>query len=358
MTDGPTPPVLVTGGSGFVASHVVRELLERGHRVRATVRDLSRSAKLAPLRALQATHPGRLDLFEADLLREGSFDRAMHGCRWVFHVACPFLIPGQIRDSYRDVLEPAMSGTGSVLGSVRRTMSVDRVVLTSTVGTLFGDYTDVLGMPDRTLTEEHWNTSSTLDSDPAHYAKTSAERLAWELAGGQTRWSLVVVNPGLVLGPTLGGTSDSGSLFLMDELMRGAFFYGSPNFSFPVVDVRDLAAAHVLAAATPSAHGRYIIARPEMVSFAEMAAVIRGRHPWRLTVPRHRVPDLAVRVLGQRFGLSRDYIARHLGIRFAVDNRRGLTDLGLTYRPVEETVLDHFETWRAARRRTADATSA
>ena len=350
-------PVLVTGGTGFVASHLVSALLDRGHTVRASVRDLGRADKVGPLRQLADGTPGTLELLEADLLHAGAFDEAMAGCRVVFHVASPFLLPEQIKDPRRDVLDPALQGTRNVLGSIERTPEVERLVLTSTVGAIFGDYADVLEMEDATLTEEYFNTTSTLKNNPYHYAKTVAELEAWSAARAQDRWSMVTINPGLVLGPALVPGSESGSLFLMNELMSGYFFYGAPNFSFTFVDVRDVATAHVRAAEREAASGRYILARPEMVSMAAMSRIVRDRFPNRLALPRHQVPDVAVRVLGPRFGLTQDYIRKHLGIRFAIENRRSVEELGIEYRPVEETVLAHYEAWRGQRRsrRYADA---
>jgi nucleoside-diphosphate-sugar epimerase len=343
--------VLVTGGTGFVASHLVSQLLDRGYTVRASVRSLANEAKTGPLRRLGAGAGGRgrLELFEADLLTPGSFDAAADGCAYVFHVASPFLLPEQIKHTGSDVIKPAVAGTRNVIAAVERAPSVRRLVLTSTVGAIFGDYIDVLGMENQTLSERYFNTTSTPENNPYHYAKTIAEQEAWELAKAQDRWSLVTVNPGLILGPTLLPASESGSLFLMNELMAGYFFYGAPGFSFTFADVRDVAAAHIAAAENPAASGRYILARPEMVSMHEMALILRSEHPWRLLIPRHRVPDAAVRVLGPRFGLTRDYIAKHLGIRFAVDNRRSVAELGIACRPVRETMLDHYESWRAQR---------
>jgi nucleoside-diphosphate-sugar epimerase len=343
-------PVLVTGGSGFVASHLVAQLLDRGYAVRATVRDLTRADKVEPLRRLAADRAGTLVLFQADLLRAGSFDEAMAGCRVVFHVASPFLLPEQIRDPRRDLLDPALTGTRNVLATAESTPSVERVVLTSTVGAIFGDYADVEEMAGRTLTEEYFNTTSTLENNPYHYAKTVAELEAWSAANAQDRWTMVAINPGLVLGPVLVPGSESGSLFLMNELLSGYFFYGAPNFSFTFVDVRDVATAHVRAAERTAASGRYILARSEMVSMVAMSRIVRDRHPARLGLPRHQVPDIAVRVLGPRFGLTQDYIRKHLGIRFAVDNRRSVEELGIDYRPVEETVLAHYDAWRGQRR--------
>ncbi|HEX7738594.1 MAG TPA: NAD-dependent epimerase/dehydratase family protein [Marmoricola sp.] len=344
-----TGPALVTGGSGFVAGHVVAQLLDEGREVRASVRSLGNDDKVAPLRAIAENRPGTLELFEADLLSPGAFDEAMAGCTHVFHVASPFLMLEQIEDGRTDVFEPVMVGTASVLDAVDATPSVERVVLTSTVGAIFGDYVDVLEMDDHTLSEKYFNTTSTLENNPYHYAKTQAELLAWDRAKAQDRWSMVTINPGLILGPSITGPSDSGSLFLLDELFRGEFFYGAPNFAFTFVDVRDVATAHLRAAATPSASGRYILARPEMVSFLDMARIVRRKHRLQMRVPKHPVPDAAVRVLGPHFGLTQDYISKHLGIRFDVDNHRSIEELGIDYRPVERTVLDHYAAWRRSR---------
>src|SRR5581483_2981230 len=134
---------LVTGGSGFVASQLVEQLLLEGCTVNTTVRSRLNHAKLDPLIELQRKHPGRLQLFEADLLVEGSFAAAMTGCSTVFHVASPFLLPERIKDGRRQVLEPALAGTQNVLRTVCEMPSVERVVLTSTIGAIFGDYIDV-----------------------------------------------------------------------------------------------------------------------------------------------------------------------------------------------------------------------
>jgi len=342
--------VLVTGGSGFVASHLIKQLLEQGDDiVHATVRSLANQSKVGPLTEMQRRYPDRLRLFEADLLQDGSFDRATAGCSIVYHVASPFMLPEKITDGQRQMLEPALSGTRNVLGSVERAASVQRVVLTSTVGAIFGDYIDVLDMTDTTLSEQYFNTSSNIENNPYHYAKTMAEREAWILCGAQTRWSMVTINPGLILGPSITPASESGSLFLLDEMMKGYFFYGVPNLSFTTVDVRDVALAHIRAAERPPANGRYILAEKQMISFLEIARIIRTAHkrPWLLG--KHQVPDWMVRLIGPCFGLTQDYIRKHLGIRFAVDNRRSIDELGIVYRPIGETLIDHYRSWERQR---------
>lgn len=260
-------------------------------------------------------------------------------------------MPEKIKDGQKDMVDPALIGTRNVLVSIERTPSVERLVFTSTVGAIFGDYADVRDMEGQILSERYFNTSSTVENNPYHYAKTVAERAGWDAEAAQDRWRMVSLNPGLILGPSLTSASESGSLFLLEELFKGYFFYGAPDFSFTTVDVRDVADAHIAAAEKPDAKGRYILAARTMTSFIEMSRVIRARHPRDRRLPRTALPHWPVRVLGPAFGLTQDYIRKHLGIRFEVDNSRSVNELGLAYRPVEETVLDHYEAWRRQRGR-------
>jgi dihydroflavonol-4-reductase len=122
---------LVTGASGFIALHVVNQLLQDGWNVHATVRSLKNQAKIKPITDLGANASGRLELFEADLQKPGSFADAMKGCDVVFHVASPFLVPEQVKNPLKQLIEPAIEGTHNVLATVNQTPSVQRVVLTS-----------------------------------------------------------------------------------------------------------------------------------------------------------------------------------------------------------------------------------
>ena len=123
---------LVTGGSGFIGIHIVAKLLETDHTVHATIRSTKHGPKIQPLQDLQKKYPGKLNLFDADLLQPGSFAAAMQGCSVVHHVASPFLMAEKIRDGEKEMVEPALQGTRNVLTCVNNTESVKRVVLTST----------------------------------------------------------------------------------------------------------------------------------------------------------------------------------------------------------------------------------
>ncbi|TGK15249.1 NAD-dependent epimerase/dehydratase family protein [Leptospira fluminis] len=338
--------VLVTGGSGYIGSRLVHELLTEGNDiVHTTVRNIGNFAKTQPLMELQKKFPDRLKIFEADLLKLESFGSAMKDCEIVYHVASPFLLPEKIVDGQNQMLVPALMGTKNVLDSVNNTPSVSRVVLTSTVGAIFGDYIDVFDMKDRILSEEYFNTSSNLENQPYHYSKVMAEKLAWNMFEEQKRWSMVVICPGLVLGPSLTSSSESGSLSLMEELLKGYFFYGAANLSFTIVDVRDLAIAHIRAGENTNAKGRFILAHKEMSSLLEMANAIRNVHRRPYLLPKFQVPNWAAMLVGPFFGLNRDFMKKHFGIRFLTDNKRSIDELGVNYRPAEETFVDHYTSW-------------
>ena len=341
---------LVTGGSGFVALEIIQQLLAGGCRVRTTVRDLRKEAKVHPLKHLKTRFPEQLQIFEANLLSSRSFDTALQGCTVVYHVASPFLLPEQIKDRRRQLFEPAVNGTRNVLEAVNRAPSVNRVVMTSTISAIFGDYIDVRQMKGETLTEEYFNTSSTLETYPYHFSKVEAEKEAWRIAKRQSRWSFVTINPGLILGPSLTSASNSGSLFLLDEMLRGFFFYGLPDWWMATVDIRDAARAHILAAQNAAASGRYILAETEMTSLLEMSQILRKVHKYPWLLPKHQLPNWLVMTFGPLFGLSRRLMRTHLGIHFKLDNSRSINELGVIYRPLEQTLIDHYQSWLELRK--------
>jgi nucleoside-diphosphate-sugar epimerase len=330
--------VLVTGASGYIASWLVKFLLEGGNTVHATVRNPDKAGHLKKL--VKGTK-GKLKLFKADLLTSGAFDEAMKGCTVVMHTASPFVLDGYT-DAMEALVRPAVEGTRNVLESVQRTASVQRVVLTSSVASVFGDNRDVLAKYNGRFYESDWNTTSSVDHNPYQYSKVAAERKAWDMQQGQDRWDLVTINPAMVYGPSLTTGSQSASIDTLLQMGDGRLSPGVPRLSFPVVDVREVARAHVLAGFTPSASGRYILSN-ETLSLMDIANLLRARHGDRFPFPGRTLPKWLVWLVAPlATAFSREYVTSNVGYQVEMDNRRS-RELGISYRPVEETFGEHFQ---------------
>ena len=223
------------------------------------------------------------------------FDRAMEGCTAVFHTASPLIVRG-VRDPVRDLIEPATSGTRNVLETVNRCPSVRRVVLTSSVAAIYGDAVDMTRTAEGCFSESHWNKTSTERHQPYSCSKVRAERLAWEIAGKQDRWDLVVVNPGLVLGPALSRHTNSESVRMMRDFGTGYYRLGVPKLEFGIVDVRDVADGHVRAATKAEVGGRHILVA-ETLSLREISSILRGHFGGGYPFPRRTLPKFITALL-------------------------------------------------------------
>jgi nucleoside-diphosphate-sugar epimerase len=332
-------PVLVTGASGYVAGWIVRYLLEDGRSVRGTVRNPDKATGLEHLHALAEAHPGRLTLHRADLLDEGSYAEAMAGCELVIHTASPFLL-GKVRDPQAQLITPALEGTRNVLDSVNATPSVKRVVLTSSVVAIYGDNIEMKGRGP--FTEADWNTTSSAEHQPYPYSKTVAEKAAWKIAEAQDRWDLVTIHPGLVLGPALTTASKSGSMTTMRAFIDYSLATGAPDLALGMVDVRDVARAHIKAGFTPAAHGRYLT-NARSITMLEIGQNLRKQFGRSYPFPYTKLPKAMFRLVGPFVGYTREFIDKNVGWPLEFDSSRSTKELGLEYRSADETLADHFQ---------------
>ena len=333
---------MVTGATGYVAGWLVKRLLDEGHTVHAAVRDPDNEDKLRFLNGLAARAPGTIRYFKADLLVTGSYADAMQGCELVFHTASPF--SSIVDDPVKELIEPAQLGTRNVLGQANQTPSVKRVVVTSSCAAIYGDNIDLRDAPNGVCTEELWNTTSSVDHQPYSYSKVLAEREAWEIHGKQDRWDLVTVNPSLVFGPGINPNATTESFSIFRQLGDGTMKTGVPRWGFGVADVRDVADAHYRAGFTPEAKGRYIISGHDS-DLADVAAVLREHFGKSYPLPPRPVPKWLIWLVGPMMSknMTRRVVSRNVGLPFRADNGKGVRDLGLSYRPLEETVVDLFQ---------------
>ncbi|KAJ0682886.1 putative cinnamyl-alcohol dehydrogenase [Helianthus annuus] len=264
--------VCVTGASGYIASWLVKLLLDRGYTVHATVRSIDDPKKTEHLLALDGAKE-RLSLFEANLNVEGSFDSAVNGCVCVFHTASP--VTFSVDDPKAQLIDPAVKGTLSVLKSAAKVQSLKRVVLTSSMAAVVVRS----GQPEHgfVMDETWFSDPSVCEQKELWYqlSKTLAEDAAVKFAK-DNGLDLVAINPGFVIGPILQPT-----LNLTSEAIMGLIKNGKEVFSdgiYRLVDVRDVATAHILAFENPEANGRYCMVG-EVVRSLEIMKTMNKLYP-------------------------------------------------------------------------------
>ena len=334
-------PILVTGATGYIASWVIKNLLELGHTVHATVRDLNKKHSFAHLDKIAAETAGTLKLFKANLLEPHSFDEAMQGCEIVLHMASPFVV-SNFKDAVKDIIEPAILGTENVLNSVNKTESVKRVIVTSSIAATYGDAIDIQHTAKNEFDESHWNTTSSATHQPYPYSKVIAERKAWEMQKAQQRWDLVCINPALVLGPSLTANTQSGSVEVLQQFANGMTLLGVPPMWNGIVDVRDVAEAHVHAAFNPKAEGRYIISGGTL-SLLEMGKILRQNFGPKFPFPRNKLPKAAFKLFGPLAGFSKSFVELNMGYPIYFNASKSQQEFGMKYRNIETSLIEHFQ---------------
>jgi nucleoside-diphosphate-sugar epimerase len=324
--------VLVTGGSGYIGSWCVVELLRRGYTVRTTVRDLRREGEVRA-NVARAVDPGnRLSVHAADLTRDEGWDAAAEGAEYVLHVASPLGVPPPKNPD--DLITPARDGAVRAISAAIKA-GATRVVMTSSVSATSADASSPDGVSDETV----WTNPDAPGADAYSRSKVIAERAAWELiaaSGGTT--TLATVNPALVLGPIL-GADFSDSVQVIQRLLSGKV-PGLPRLGFCIVDVRDVADLHIRAMTDPAAAGQRFIASGDFAWMAELAAMLRAHlGADAAKVPTSKVPDFVLHLVAL-FDRDLKSVTSGLGHRRTFTSAKAQSVLGWKPRPMQETVLD------------------
>jgi len=322
--------VAVTGASGYIALHVIAALLDQGYAVRGTLRDIARGDKIRAALAKQTDVTG-LSFAETDLMSDAGWDAALADCRYVMHVASP--LPVVEPKNHDDLIIPARDGALRVLAAAVRA-GVQRVVMTSSIAAIG------YGHEDKTIfTEADW---SVVSEEIGAYAasKTIAERAARDfIAGLPAARSLefVTINPSFVLGPLI-DPDGSASIELVRKLMAREV-PGCPKMGFSLVDVRDVAAAHMAAMINPTAAGKRYICNTEFKMMAQIAELLNltfgpGGHP----VRTRELPNWVVRIVAL-FDPAVGRIVPELGRQKRYDNAAIRQDLNWQPLPMDETII-------------------
>ena len=329
MTEN-TTLVTVTGASGFIALHCIRELLREGYRVRGTLRSLDKAPAIRAALALDDEAAARLSFVATNLLEDDGWSAAVEGAQYVLHTASP--LPAAPSEHEEDLIRPARDGTLRVLRAAQAA-GVSRVVMTSSIAAIVHNEKGDRG---EALDESDW---SDLDRPLAAYekSKTLAERAAWEFIEGLSEDSpmeLAVMNPAYVLGPSLLGTNNTSNELIRKLLHRD--IPGVPRLYLPIVDVRDVAIAHVAALRAPGAAGKRFILFGEECSYAELAEQIRAAG---YKVPTRVLPNWLVRIVG-RFDKAVALIVPRLGEHIDLSNQQARTWLDWRARPLRDTIVE------------------
>jgi len=329
-----TETVLVTGGTGYVAGWCIVDLLQRGYRVRTTVRSLTRESAVREAIGAVAGETGRLSFAVADLLSDEGWSAATAGCDYVLHVASP-LGGGKVSDRLA-LTEPARGGALRVLRAAVDA-EVNRVVMTSAAAAARPSLNS-----DQVSDETMWADPDDPQFDAYRVSKILAERAAWDFiktSGGSTE--LTTVLPGAVFGPIL--TQDNlGSVKIIQDLLHGSP-PATPRIGFWVVDVRDLADLHVRAMTSPAAAGERFIAAGDFLWMEDMAKTLRaGLGDRGGRVPTRRLPNLVVKML-LPFQPDLRSLAPLIGRKFALNSDKARRVLGFAPRPATATVIDCAE---------------
>lgn len=289
MTE-PQDTVLVTGGSGYIGSWTIVELLRQGYDVRATVRSAQRADAVRALLAGHVDAGDRFTFAEADLTSDAGWPAAVDGCNAVLHVASPMPI-GEYRGT--DLVTPAREGTLRILRA-SAAAGVRSVVMTSSVAACHRSTDTAVMAGDE---EDSWTDLEGPRVNEYTKSKVLAERDAWDFIAADTSpMTLTTVLPGSVQGPVL-SADVSGSAEIVSRMLDGRF-KAIPNIGFSFVDVRDVVDLHIRAMRSPAAAGERFVAAKEFLWLSDVAALLRERFPdHSAKVPMRRVPDALMKVM-------------------------------------------------------------
>ncbi len=323
--------VLITGGSGFLALHIIKQTLEKGYSVRTTIRNTKRESDI--LESLKNT-PGieNLSFYEADLIKDEGWDNAAQGCDYVIHTASPFPMSEPKHED--ELIIPARDGTLRVLMAANRA-KVKRAIITSSFAAIgYGHESNEL-----VFDENYWTDINGPNVSAYVKSKAIAEKAAWDfVANCDSKMELSVINPVAIFGPVL--NKDIGTSVEVVEMMMNGKMPGLANVHLGIVDVRDVAELHLLAMTDEKAKGqRYLATAGEGLFFADIAKILRdGLGEKAAKVPTLVVPNFLLRILALFMANARDAVP-HLSIARKGTSAKAIKELGWKPKSEKEALL-------------------
>jgi nucleoside-diphosphate-sugar epimerase len=324
--------VLVTGASGYLGIHCVKQLLEAGYIVRGTVRSLNNPKKVEPLRSLRFASE-RLELVVADLEKPDSWVEALKDCTYILHTASPFPV-----NPDETIIKTAVDGTLNVLSAAAKVPTVKKIVLTSSCVAIMEGHKD----ENKIFNENDW-TVVTPSTNPYHRSKVAAEKAAWNFVknfgSSDNKFELTVINPSFIIGPLLSdveGTSANHIKMFLNHSMPVV-----PTICIPMVDVRDVAACHIKAMTNSNTDGeRIITASQPSVWMKEVSKALGDEFkPQGYCVPQHKAPDMIIKA-ASLFSDQAKMISERLNVDYKIDNSKAKQLLNFEFRDPRKSVVE------------------
>ena len=318
--------VLVTGASGYIASHCIAELLKNGFAVRGSLRNAQRQDEVKNAIKTEADI-SQLEFCELDLLNDTGWDEAVSGCDYVMHVASPLLTKEP--NDENEIIKPAYEGLLRALkSSVKH--KVKRFVMTSSFSAVgYGHVKDVFN-------ESHW-TDTTKKIGAYNKSKAIAEKAMWDYLNEldpENKIEAIAINPTLVVGASL--SSDIGTSNIFIQKMLDGSYPIVPQVHFGYVTVRDTAKAHVAAMTHPDANGKRFILAERCMWLAEMNGILRKNGYQK--APVRQAPNLLMKFLGL-FNDEASAIAGFVGKTKFTNSENAKNILGFNFEDVEAGIV-------------------
>jgi len=327
--------VLVTGASGFIGTHCLIQLLEKGYRVRGTLRSMDRSDSIREIVGKHAK-TDKLDFVECDLTADSGWDQAMQGCSYVLHIASP--LPRVAPKDPNELIQPATQGALRALKAADLA-GIKRFVMTASTASIAYGHSNT----DKVFTESDWSDPDGTDNSAYTRSKTIAEKAAWKyIESSKTIMEFCTINPGAVLGPIL--ENDYGtSAEIVLKLLTGDF-PGLPALGYPLVDVRDVADLHIRAMESDKSRGQRYLCANEFMWISDIAELLRESHPqYAKNLPAMKLPNWAVRLASLFDPVTRSVVFE-LGISRECDSSKAKKILGWQPRNNREAIVATADT--------------
>jgi len=326
-----TDLVLLTGISGFLGGHIALELLTQGFRVRGSVRSLDKAEHVRTTLASHGADVSRLEFVALDLLSDTGWPEAMAGVRYLQHTASPFVV--SMPDDKMELIRPAVEGTERALHAAVAN-GVERIVLTSSMAAIAYGHDTARTEP---FTDRDWTNLNGRGVNAYIESKTLAEMRAWEImraAGRET--DLISINPSAILGPLL--DDDPGTSAQMVKRLIDGSIPALPRIPFVIVDVKDVAEAHVKAMTAQDAGGRRFAMGAATMFMSDIAQTVRAAAGAKGSkVPTLKLPDIGVRLFAL---FDRDVrgLVNELGVVKVLDSRPVEALLGHPLTPADASI--------------------